>query len=64
MIELKMKICFLRQCWTKGWRQIHEIKQNSIFYGIFTADVLQFFYQKTSKFLVGWLGTCHQKQAF
>ena len=23
------------QSWGKGWRQIHEIKQNRVFYGIF-----------------------------
>ena len=25
------------QSWTKGWRQIDEIKQNRFFYGMFTA---------------------------
>ena len=23
------------QCWTKGWRKIHKIKQNRFFYGMF-----------------------------
>ena len=23
------------QSWTKGWRQIHKIKQNKFFYGMF-----------------------------
>ena len=33
-LSVKMiKTCI--QSWTKDWRQIHEIKQNSFFYGMF-----------------------------
>ena len=55
--ELRMKFCFLRQSWAKGWRQIDEIKQNSFSMECFTADILRLFYQKMSKFGF-WLDGC------
>ena len=37
------------QNWTKGWRQIHKIKQNRFFYGMFYSWFFAISYQKTSK---------------
>ena len=53
-----MKICFLRQSWTKSWKQIHEIKQNRVFFGMFYSWFCAIFYQDTSKFgywVDGWV---------
>ena len=58
-----MKLCFLRQSWRKGCRQIHEIKQCRFLMECFTAGFLRFFTVKI--WLLGRrLGTCHQIQAF
>ena len=38
------------QSWTKGWRQILEIKQNRFFYGMFYNWFFAIFYRKTSEF--------------
>ena len=29
--ELEIKVCFLKQSWTKGCRHIHKIKENKLF---------------------------------
>ena len=53
-----MKICFLRQSWTKGLRQIHKIKQNRFFYGMSYGCLFEIFYDNTSKFgfsVNGWV---------
>ena len=42
--------CWMPQSWTKGWRQIDEIKQNRFFYGMFYSWLFAILYQKTSKF--------------
>ena len=49
----KMKLCFLRQSWAKGCRQIYEIKQNRFFHETFTADFLQFFTEKRQNLAFG-----------
>ena len=44
--------------WTKGWRRIHEIKQNRFFYGMFYKWLSAIFYPDTSKFgfwVDGWV---------
>ena len=49
---------FYAQSWTKGWRQIHKIKQNRFYYGMFYSWYFVNFYQKTSKFgfrVDGWV---------
>ena len=46
------------QSCTKGWRQIHKIKQNRFFYGMFYSWFFAVFYPKTSKFgfsVYGWV---------
>ena len=46
------------QSWTKGCRQIHEIKQNRFLYGMFYGRCFAIFYRKTSKFVLkvaGWV---------
>ena len=46
------------ESWSKGWRQIHEIKQNRLFYGLFYSWFFAIFYRKTSKFglrVDGWV---------
>ena len=46
------------QSWTKGWREIHKIKQNRFFYGMFYSWFFAIFYPKTSKFgfwVDGWV---------
>ena len=46
------------QSWTKDWRQIHKIKPNRFFYGIFYSWFFSVFYQKASKFgfsVDGWV---------
>ena len=48
--ELEMKICFPRQSWTKDWRQIHEITENSCFCEMVYSWFFAFFYRKTWKF--------------
>ena len=53
-IELEMKNCFPKQSWTKGCRQIHEIKQNRFFYGMFYSWLLQFFTKKRKNLASGW----------
>ena len=60
-----MKICFLIQSWTKGWRQIHEVKQNRFLYEMFYSCFCNFL-PKDIKILLsgGRLGTRHQIQAF
>ena len=59
-----MKICFPRQSWTKGWRKIQEIKQNSSM-ECFTIDFLRFFTEKRQNLAFKWTAdTCHQIQAF
>ena len=53
------------QSWTKGWRQIHKIKQNRFFYGMFYSWFFAIFYRKTSKpgfWAGGWVH--HHTQAF
>ena len=46
-----MKIRFLRQSWTKGWRQVYKIKQNKFFYGMLMCSwFFAIFCQKTSIF--------------
>ena len=39
------------QSWTKGWRQIDEIKQNRFFYGMFYS---WFFTKKCQNLALGW----------
>ena len=62
--KLGMKICFLRQSWTKGFRQIHKIKQD------FLWNVLQLiFCDSLPKNVKIWLlgeklGTHQQIQVF
>ena len=56
--KLEIKICFLRQFWTKSCRQIHKIKQYRFFYGLFYSWFFATFYQKTSNFCFwvdGWV---------
>ena len=48
--ELEIKICFLRQCWREGWRQVDEIKRNRFFCGMVYGWFFAIFYQKMSKF--------------
>ena len=46
------------QSWTKGWRQLHEIKQNRFFYGMVYSWFFANLYWKTSKFsflVEGWV---------
>ena len=46
------------QSWTKGCRQIHEIKQNRFFYEMFCSWYFGIFYWKTSKldfWVTGWV---------
>ena len=46
------------QSWTKGWRQIHKIKQNRFFHGMFYSWFFPIFSQKTSKlglWVDGWV---------
>ena len=59
-------MCFLRQSWTKGWRQIHKFKQNTFFYGMFYGWFFCDFLPKSVKnwLLGGRLGTRHRIQAF
>ena len=48
----------MRQSWTKSCRQIHKIKQNRFFYGLFYSWFFATFYQKTSNFCFwvdGWV---------
>ena len=48
---------FIPQSWTKGWRQINEIKQNRFSMECCTTAFLRFFIKKTSKYgfwLDGW----------
>ena len=53
------------QSWTKYWRQIHKIKRNRFFYGMFSVDFLQFLPRYVKSWLWGGrLGTRHQTQAF
>ena len=60
-----MRICYLRQSWSKGFRQTDKIKQNS-----FPQNVLQLVFshcllKKVEIRLLGvWPGTRHQSQAF
>ena len=49
-----MKICLFRQSWTKGFREIHEIKQNRFFYECFTADSMRFFTLKRQNLALPW----------
>ena len=42
------------QSWTKGCRQIDEIKQNRFSMECFTADFLPFFTKKRQTFAFGW----------
>ena len=44
----------LLQSWTKGWRQIEEIKRNSFSMEWFAADFLQFFTNKYQNLAFGW----------
>ena len=58
--ELEMKIRSLRQSWTKGCRQIHQIKQNGFLFPCSDLQLIffQFFYRKTPKFglrVDGWV---------
>ena len=35
----EIKMCFLRQCWIKYYRQLHEIKKNKFFLVCYTRDL-------------------------
>ena len=51
-------VSFETQSWSKRWRQIHKIKQNRFFYGMFYSRFFAIFYRKTSKFgyrVDGWV---------
>ena len=50
------------QSWTKGCIQIHEIKENRFFYGMFCSCFFYNFLPKSVKIwlLIGWLDTRHQ----
>ena len=48
--SLRRTKIFFPQSWTKGWRQIDEIKQNRIFYGMFYSWFFAIFYQKMWQF--------------
>ena len=52
--QVQMKICFLGKSWTRGWRQIHKIKQNMFFYGMFYNYFFAIFYQITLNLAFGW----------
>ena len=42
------------QSWTKYWRQIHKIKRNRFFYGMFSVDFLQLFTKIRQILALGW----------
>ena len=50
-----MKICFLRESWTKVWKQIHKIKQNRFFYGMFYSWFFAIFTKKRQNLVLGWM---------
>ena len=47
--QLEIKICFLRQSWTKSWRKIDEVKQNRFLYRMVYSWFFAIFLQKLSK---------------
>ena len=52
-MDLEMKICLLRQSWTKGCRQINEI--NKVSMECFKVNFLRFFFTKKHQNLaLGW----------
>ena len=54
--ELEMKICFLKQSWTKVCRQILEIKQKMFYDRMFYSLIfLQIFTKKRQDLSFGWL---------
>ena len=60
-----MKLCFFRESWTKGCKQIPEIKQISFCIEPFTAGFLQVFNKNVKIWLFSVrLDTRHEIQAF
>ena len=50
-----MKICFLKQSWTKCLRQIQKLSKIGFSMECFTAEFLQFFTKKRQNLTSGWV---------
>ena len=54
LLEKRQNIIDDLKSWTKGCREIHEIKQNGFFYGLFTANFSRRFTESRQNLAFGW----------